>query len=471
MDRLDGSNLIAAVGGAPQCLPHSTFDVTRISIDSRTLQPGDLFWAIRGESFDGHDYINQAVDRGASACVIRHDRGGQYSGPAILVDDTQQALWDLATWYRRQHDALVVGVTGSFGKTTSREMIYAALQSEHAGMRTVGNLNNHIGLPLSLLEIESQHDFAVLEMGASRVGEIADLAHIARPEVGVITGIGPAHLSGFGSLDGVIRGKGELLEHLPPSGFAVLPGDDPNIRRMAERATCPVIFVGTGPDNDLRAEEVTWNLTALTFRVDQTTFQIPVLGRHFLTPALLAVAVGREIGTELDVLADGLRTFQPISGRCQPQRIGKWTVIHDAYNANPHSMAAACRLLAEWPGSHRRILILGDMLELGEESSRYHVEIGQAAAHAGIDRLIVCGDFSRDVIRGALAAGMSPHRISSADDWNVTMTILDCWLEPEDVLLIKGSRGMQMERVIDWLNRKNANDPVDPRLDHRRKSA
>ncbi|MEX0726910.1 MAG: UDP-N-acetylmuramoyl-tripeptide--D-alanyl-D-alanine ligase [Planctomycetaceae bacterium] len=471
MDRLDGSNLIAAIGGTALCLPVSTYAVSRISIDTRTLQPGDLFWAIRGETFDGHDFVDRAFQQGASACVIRRDRAAVCSGPAILVDDTQTALRDLARWHRRRQDALVIGVTGSFGKTTSREMIYAALAAEYTGMRSARNLNNHIGLPLSLLDIQSHHEFAVLEMGASHIGEIVDLTQIAVPEVGVITGIGPAHLAGFGNLDGIIRSKGELLESLPPTGFAVLPGDDSYVRQMADRAKCPVIFVGAGPDNDLCAEDVAWSPSGLTFRVENTKVQIPVLGRHFLAPALFAVAVGREIGMKLDVLAEGLRTFQPISGRCQPQRIGTWTVIHDAYNANPQSMTAACRLLAEWPGSNRRLLILGDMLELGAESPRYHEELGQEAARAGIDRLIVCGEFSRDVIRGALAAGMSPHRISSADDWNVTLAILDCWLEPEDVLLIKGSRGMQMERVIDWLNVKNDGEPLDKPLCQRRKSA
>lgn len=463
MDRVDGSKLMTAIGGTPRSFADSAWAVDRISIDSRTLQPGDIFWAVRGEKFDGHDFTAKAFDRGAAACVIHRERANEITGPAILVDDTQRALRNFARWYREQQDAMVIGVTGSFGKTTTREMIHSALSAEHSGMRSAANWNNEIGLPLSLLDIELHHEFAVLEMGASRVGDIAALATIASPEVGVITGIGPAHLQGFGSLDGVVRGKGELLEALPVSGFAILPGDDPLARNMAQRASCPVIFVGESADDDVRADDVIWTPGGLSFRVDETCYDIPVLGRHFLTSALIAIAIGREIGMAPAAIATGLRSFQPVAGRCQPQRIGEWTVIHDAYNANPQSMAAACRLLSDWPGPAQRIMILGDMLELGGDSARYHYELGRTAAESEIDRLIVCGQFSGEVVRGAIAGGMSSYRISSADDWSVTTTVLDCWLEPDDVILIKGSRGMQMERVIDWLKAKVANNSAEPR--------
>ncbi len=456
MERISGSSLIAAVGGTPRSLHVEDFVCNGISIDSRTLRPGELFWAIPGERYDGHDFVADAIARGASACVIARDRAAGNSIPAILVDHTVRALWDFANWHRRRLETLVIGVTGSFGKTTTREMIHTALQTGHSGIRSLGNLNNHIGLPLCIFHIESHHDYAVLEMGASAIGEIADLTRLAAPEIGVITGIGPAHLSGFGSLQGIIQAKGELLEGLPETGFAVLPGDEWWTPEMTVRAPCPVIYVGTGPENDIQARNINWNTDGLTFSIEHTNFQIPVLGRHFLIPALSAIAIGREIGMSLDLLAEGLRSFQSVSGRCQLQTIGAWTVIHDAYNANPASMSAACELLADWPMSNRKLMFVGDMLELGEESPRYHFELGGNIARARPDALFVWGEQSAEVVRGARSAGMEPHRIASAPDWNVMLAVLDCWLEPGDVILIKGSRGMRLERVIEWLRSKVA---------------
>ena len=229
---------------------------TRVEIDSRGIRSGDIFWALRGEHHDGHSFLVEARRRDAGLAVVRRDRLSQAqeawkigSGhgpvpPLIVVEDTLTALADFARWYRSQQEGLVVGVTGSFGKTTTREMIHAVVSAAHSGVRSLKNFNNHIGLPLSLLDLDQSHEFAVLEMGASAVGEIAMLAEIARPEVGVITGIGLAHVDGFGSTEKIVLGKGELLEALPATGFAILPGDDPVTRGMADRSSCPVLFVG-----------------------------------------------------------------------------------------------------------------------------------------------------------------------------------------------------------------------------------
>ena len=232
---------------------------SRVEIDSRGVRLGDVFWALRGEHHDGHSFLVEARHRGASAAVVRRDRLAQAqeawktgSGhgtvpPLVVVEDTLIALGEFARWHRQQQDGLVIGVTGSFGKTTTREMIHAVLSAAHSGVRSLKNFNNHIGLPLSLLELDQSHEFAVLEMGASAVGEIAMLSEIAQPEVGVITGIGLAHVEGFGSPERIVLAKGELLEALPATGFAILPGDDAVTREMAERSSCPVLFVG----NDL----------------------------------------------------------------------------------------------------------------------------------------------------------------------------------------------------------------------------
>lgn len=439
---------------------------TRVEIDSRCVRPGDVFWALRGEHHDGHSFLVEARHHGAGLAVVQRDRLAQAQEvwktgsahglvpPLIVVDDTLAALADFARWYRSQQEGLVVGVTGSFGKTTTREMIHAVLSAAHPGVRSLKNFNNHIGLPLSLLELDQRHEFAVLEMGASAVGEIAMLAEIAKPEVGVITGIGLAHVAGFGSPERIVLGKGELLEALPPSGFAILPGDDPITRGMASRARCPVLFVGEAENNDVRATHVRVANQRLTFAVDRAEYEVPVTGRHFLRASLTALAIAREFGLSSTQIAAGFENFQAVSGRCQVHSIGPWTVIDDTYNANPASMRAACETLRDWHGANKRLLIVGDMLELGAHAEQAHAEVGRTAAEARIDGLLVFGQHAEHVIRGALDGGLHPSRLAQCDHLEILLTVLDCVLEPSDVLLVKGSRGMRMERAIGWLREK-----------------
>ncbi len=440
--------------------------IGRVVIDSRMARPGDLFWALRGEHHDGHDFLVEARHRGASAAIVRRDRlaqaqeawkTGSAHGPVpqlIVVEDTLTALADFAHWYRSQHEGLIVGVTGSFGKTTTREMIHAVLSAAHPGVRSLKNFNNHIGLPLSLLELDQGHEFAVLEMGASAVGEIAMLAEIARPEVGVITGIGLAHVAGFGSPEQIVLGKGELLEALPATGFAILPGDDPVTRGMADRSSCPVLFVGESEGNHVRATNVRVANQRLTFEVEHVEYEVPVTGRHFLRAALTALAIAREIGLSPPQIAAGFANFQSAPGRCQVHQIGSWTVIDDTYNANPTSMHAACETLRDWHGANKRLLITGDMLELGPHAEQAHFGLGLAAAEARVDGLLVIGEQSEHVVRGALAGGLRPSRLAQCDHLEILLTVLDCVLEQGDVLLVKGSRSMRMERVIEWLRKQ-----------------
>lgn len=438
----------------------------RVMIDSRLIKPGDLFWALRGEHHDGHDFLAEARQRGASAAVVRFDRldqahtvwqSGSERGlvpPLIVVEDTLTALAEFAHWHRPKHEALVIGVTGSFGKTTTREMIHAVLSASHPGIRSLKNFNNHIGLPLSVLELNSTHDFAVFEMGASALDEIALLAEIARPDIGVITGIGLAHVEGFGSREGIICGKGELLEALPLSGFAIVPGDDPVTRAMASRARCPVLFVGESELNHVRATNVRLANQRLTFEVEHIEYTVPVSGRHFLTAALTALTIANEIGLSPSNIARGFANFQAAPGRCQVHHIGPWIVIDDTYNANPASMRAACATLRDWQGVNKRLLITGDMLELGTYSEQAHIELGRAAAEVGVDGLLVIGEQAERVIQGALAGGLRPSRLAQCDDLEILLAALDCVLESGDVLLVKGSRGMRMERVVEWLRDK-----------------
>ena len=456
MERLTLRELAQATNGQLLGVQHPDVAFHKIGIDSRRIQRGEVFWALRGERHNGHDFAAQAFENGAALCVCSKDRAASITGPVVVVDDTTRALGRFANWYRQQSDSMVIGVTGSVGKTTTREMIYAALSSQFRGIRSLSNFNNQIGLPLSLLELESHHEFAVIETGASEVGNIRALCELAEPEIGVITAIGPAHLQSFGSIEAIVQTKGELLESLPSSGFAVLPGDDATLRQMALRAPCPVIFVGVHELNRIRASRIEVQPRSLHFHCEGQDFRIPVMGRHVLSNALCAIAIGLEIGIKPHALAEGLLNFQPVSGRCHLTEIGPWVVIDDSYNASPLAVAAACQLLGELslPNRGQRLLVLGDMRELGPLAVAEHERIGGLVVQAGIDRLLACGDHAADVARGAARNGMKPHHIVAANNFETLTAMLDCWLQPNDVLLIKGSRATRMERVVEWLNER-----------------
>lgn len=426
---------------------------TQISTDSRSLQRGDVFWALPGEHRDGHDFAAAAVTNGAALVVCQTERAREIPGPKLVVGDTLAALGRLARWHRRRHEALIIGVTGSVGKTTTKELIHAALSRQFRGLRSPGNYNNLIGLPKSLLELTVEDEFAVLELGASREGDIRALAAIAEPEVGVITAIGKSHLASFGSVERIIRGKGELLEALPATGFAVLPGDDPVLRRMASRAQCRALFVGQRPENDVQAGDVQFTAMETSFTVAGQRFSVALPGPALLTNALCAIAIAHDIGVPLDLIAEGLEDFQPLPGRGAVQVIGAWTVIDDCYNASPTSVEAACRRLAMFPTPPRgrRYAVLGDMRELGPDAAAEHQRLGRLLSEFPIDGLLALGQHARDFADGALRGGWRPGRIVATESLDVLLTVLDCWLEPQDTLLVKGSRVMQLERVLDWL--------------------
>jgi UDP-N-acetylmuramoyl-tripeptide--D-alanyl-D-alanine ligase len=455
MDPVRLSQLVAATRGSAPALTSGHRDFDRIELDSREVQPGDVFWAMRGERQDGHNFVGEAFERGAAACVVEHIHGIEAHNALIQVDDTRNALRDFAHWYRRRQDVLVVGVTGSVGKTTTREMVHAVLGASHHGIRSRENFNNEIGLPLTLLDIDDGHEFAVLEMGARRIGDIQALAHIAEPEVGVITTIAPAHLETFGSLQGVAQGKGELFEALPAHGFAVMSGDDESLQPVARRAACRVIRVGMGRDNDVRTTGIEVSPRGLSFQVDGHWYETPAMGRHMLIPALCALAIGREVGMDADAIAAGLRNLELPPGRCRSERCGAWTVIDDTYNASPASMRAACELLRDWPGANKKLLIVGDMLELGESVADFHRELGDRAVRAKVDRLLAFGPHAGCVVSGARDAGLPTHCVAECHDLDSLLAVLDCWLAPGDVALVKGSRGMRMERVVEWFRQRS----------------
>jgi len=423
----------------------------RIVTDSRQVEPGDVFWALRGRRHDGTQFVGEAFRRGAVAAVVSRLVDIPDGHWLVRVADTHQALRRLARWKRSRFAGTVIGVTGSSGKTTTRQMIHTVLRARLRGTASPRNYNNELGLPLSMLAMEPDHDYAVLELGASRPGEIASLAELCGPRVGVITCVGDAHLGGFGSREAIARTKAELLDALPPDGRAVL-GDDPFLRRLTSHCRAPIEWVGTAPECDLRATRVETAPGQLRFQVDQCRFCVPVWGAHHLTAALAAVAVGRMMGFDLEEIADMLEDFQPLPMRCEVRRLRGATVINDAYNANPTAMEAALKLLAEFDTAGRRVVVAGDMAELGYHSARLHYQVGQQVVQtAGADLLIACGRFGRFVVAGARAAGMPAGRAIACQSPEEVLPYLGQAVQPGDVVLVKGSRIMAMERIVEAL--------------------
>lgn len=330
-------------------------------------------------------------------------------------------------------------------------MIHAALQYEVNSHRSPRNFNNHFGVPLTLLGLTAQHAAAIVELGASAYGEIRKLSEIASPEIGIITGIGQAHRASFGNASDVAAAKGELAEALPSDGLLLLCGDDAHSASLAQRASSRTTLVGTGPDCDVRAESIQQNGEWLSVKVDGVDFQVRAAGKHFARSVLFAVATAREFGLSDQQIAAGLADFQASTGRCSVEAIGDWTVIDDSYNASPEAVEAACGLLGSWPTEARRILVCGDMLELGDAAAACHQDAGLAAARAGVDRIFALGEFSQDLVGAAIEAGLDPNCGEAFHDLNFLLHRLQQTLRPGDVILVKGSRGMRMERVIAWL--------------------
>ncbi|MCA9005906.1 MAG: UDP-N-acetylmuramoyl-tripeptide--D-alanyl-D-alanine ligase [Planctomycetaceae bacterium] len=427
-------------------------EVAGISIDSRTTQENDLFFAIQGQRLDGHEFVSQALARGAVACVVKRGKIADPGSQLLLeVEDVNHALLQFARWYREQQTAQVIGVTGSVGKTTTRSMIYTALSSCLNGIQSPANFNNEFGVPLSIAEIEASHQFAVLELAASHAGEIGTLAEISQPQIGVITCIGHSHLEHFGTLQQTAETKGALFEQLPASGLAVVCGDDPFADYLAARTTARTVRVGLGADNDLQAVAITQNRQGISFRVNDQQYQLPVMGGHFIYAALAAIVVARELGVSDQDVAESLRNYATVPGRCHRMQIGDWTVIDDTYNASPDSMRAACQVLRDYTGTGKRILVIGDMLELGPDSARYHREIGSLVAECDIDLLFACGKQAESVAQGARSAGMNRTEITTAADVELLAQDVVENLEPGDIVLVKGSRGMRMERLLQHL--------------------
>jgi MurE/MurF fusion protein len=436
---------------------------TGISIDSRKISAENLFIAIQGDVHDGHSFIGGVIEKGIGGCVIdqrktdmlplseMQDKGMN----CIIVHDTRRALGDLAAFHRRRIPVSIVAVTGSNGKTSTRKMTSAVVSRRFCTLSTQGNLNNDIGLPLTLFNLKIEHQWAVVELGMNRPGEIERLGEICLPDVGVITNIGPAHLEGLGSVDAVLKAKGELLAKIKPDGTAVLNADDPRLLKLADTALMNVLLFGLSKDADIRAESVRHHGERITFTLvlpdGAVSIRLQSPAMFMVSNALAAAAVGSLLGLSADEIKEGLETFEAIPGRMNIHKTHKGIhIIDDTYNANPGSMRAAIETLAILRGKNRGFLIIGDMLELGKHSAPMHRMIGSAAAGSNIAGLYVTGNFADDVAAGAVEGRMDSSRIFKGTREEILEAITKK-LDDGDWVLVKGSRGMAMETVVKWL--------------------
>jgi UDP-N-acetylmuramoyl-tripeptide--D-alanyl-D-alanine ligase len=433
--------------------------VTGYSIDSRTIGPGQLFFAVQGERLDGHDFVEQALEKGAAAAVVRKDQLERYSNKAHLlpVDDTLVALQTLATAVRKVWGKPLVAVTGSAGKTTTKEAIAHVLSARFRVLKSEGNFNNHFGLPLMLLKLELEHDVAVIEMGMSHAGEIRALAKIAQPEIGVVTNVAPVHLEFFDSLAGIARAKYELIESLPSGGTAVLNADDEYVSQFGRDFKGKVMMYGTRSTADVRAEKIRSKgadgseFEVVIGRVREAA-KLPLVGEHNVLNGLAAVAVGLERGLQFSEAVSALATLAPAEKRGQVLQLGNITVINDCYNSNPKALEAMVDALASMAGK-RHIVVAGEMLELGPAGEEMHRKAGQHIAGKKIDALVGVRGLAQATVAAAKQAGMPAEFVESSEDAGE-------WLAREardgDVILLKASRGVKLEKALEiWKVRRD----------------
>ena len=435
----------------------------RVSTDSRTVEPGDLFVALIGEKFDGHDFIEQALARGAAGLVLARMPARPCAVAVILVNDTLQALGDLAHYRRRQMPNLtVLAVTGSSGKTTVKEMTSAILAQHHSVLKTKGNLNNLIGLPQSLLPVNEEHAFAVLEMGMNRPGEIARLAEIAEPDVACITNVQGAHLAGLSTIEGVARAKGELFVGMKAWGTLVVNVDDVRIRKLARRLRHRKITFGRSAMATVRATRiVSLGEEGMRFTLHigdwRGRLTIVSLGAHNVMNALAAAAMAHAVGLPPAEIVAGLSRHRPYDKRMQISVLPSGLkLVNDTYNANPSSMLAALEAVHNLKTRQRVVAVLGDMLELGSHSVAAHRLVGEHVARLKFDYLLAVGTFAGELVAGARKAGMTGRQAQRFADKEAIVAWLDQavkerTLQAGDILLLKGSRGMRMETIANAL--------------------
>ena len=429
----------------------------RVCTDSRQIQPGDLFFALVGGRFDGHDFLEDVAKKGAVAVVVERRRAPAKLGACavIAVDDTRRALGRLAAKHRAQFALPVVAVGGSNGKTTTKELIASVLRQKLATLWSEASFNNDVGVPLTLLKLDNAQQVAVVEVGTNHPGELEPLVKMVRPELGVITNIGREHLEFFGDVAGVAREEGWLAELLPASGKLFVNGDDEWTPKISGRTKATVVRVGLSDRNDWRASDVRADKAGGTFTVEGARaefagpYRVNLLGRHQVVNALFALAVGVELGLSRPEIERGLADCKPLKMRLQLWDLKGVCVLDDAYNANADSMIAALRTLQELPCKGRRVAVLGDMAELGAYSQAAHEEAGRLAAEYGVEQLFAVGKMAAVIAEGARKAGL--RRVLEFADVEPTAAAVKSFIKSGDALLLKASRATRLERVTEIL--------------------
>ena len=429
--------------------------VSRVETDSRTIHAGSLFVPLMGERFDGHAYINSALEGGAAGCFTQRERESYLPGKFyIKVDSTQRALRDLARYYKKKFPIPVVALTGSVGKTTTKDMVAAVLGEKYKVLKTEGNLNNEIGVPMTLLRLGSEHEIAVLELGMNHAGEIDYLSAMVEPDAVLMTNIGDSHIEHFGSREKILQAKSEIFRHAKPGAPAVINGDDPLLNTLPGSLPFPFVRVGTGEDLDYRATDLASDgKSRLSCRLSTPkgsfSVEIPALGEHMVYPTLMAAAVGEHFGLTAEEIAAGVLHFAPTKMRMNILHRGDdITILNDTYNANPQSMRAAVEVLSGARGEFKAA-VLGDMFELGPLAPALHAGIGEYLAKAGIPCLVAVGQLAKHIYDAAKAAGVPECRY--CEDKEQAKKVLDGLVRPHATILVKASRGMALEELVDYL--------------------
>jgi UDP-N-acetylmuramoyl-tripeptide--D-alanyl-D-alanine ligase len=451
---LSVDDLVRLTGG--RLLARSDRPIRGAAVDSRLVAPGQLFVALPGERTDGHLHLDEAIERGAAALLVTRqmDDVTPFGDASIVrVADGLVGLGAVAAGWRRRFAPLVVGITGSIAKTSTKEAVATVLGSTRRILKSEGNQNNEVGLPLTLMRLGPEHEAAVLEMGMYATGEIADLAAMALPSIGVVTAVQAVHLSRIGTLEAIEGAKGELLEALPADGLAVLNADDPIVTRMDHRTVARAVRYGFDESADVRAVDVeSGGTSGMRFRlrtpVGDRVVTIPALGRLSVHNATAGAAVGLAAGLDLDTIAGALAGGWGAPHRVELVRLRGATIVDDSYNASPGSVTAALEVLGDLPGRH--VAVLGEMLELGEGHETGHLAVGASAA-AVADLLIVVGPGARGIADGAIEAGHDPSRVHLVADADAALDALVPRLRDGDVVLVKASRGVGLDRVVDGL--------------------
>lgn len=459
MKNLTLEKIAHACGGTIHMDPDAgrgqTEEASGVVIDSRLVTPGAVFIATKGERVDGHSFIPQVFEKGAMA-VICEELPQVMPGPCIRVEDSFQALKDLAAFYREGLDIPVIGITGSVGKTSTKEFVAGVLSAKYKVLKTQGNFNNEVGLPLTVLQIRQDHEVAVLEMGISQFGEMHRLSRIAKPDICVLTNIGQCHLEFLKDRDGVLQAKSEIFDYWNPDGFVCINGDDDKLITLKEKLGEKVISFGRDCGHDFyAAKEESLGLfgsrICIEGRIQMEGVEVPLPGEHMVLNALAATAVAHRMGMKEEEIREGLHKVERVAGRSNIIRLKKGVLIDDCYNANPVSMKAALELL--WQADGRKVAVLGDMFELGEEERKLHRQVGAYAAEGKTDILIAVGELSEEMQKGAEEVKDSGTRILYVKEKEDLYSLLKETLVPGDTILLKASHGMKFSEVVDWIKK------------------